>query len=246
MILEVLGSSSLGNSYLLRGDNEILVVEAGAKLSRVKEALNFDISKIAAVLVSHLHNDHSGYIRDYLEAGMTILSSRETFESKDLSKFSYLFKEVIPGRGYKIGQFKILPFELSHDVPCLGFHINHPESGNILFITDSFMCPYTFPNLNHIMLEVNYADDILDQKVLSGQLHPAVRPRLLMTHMSLETAKGLLKANDLSQVNNIILLHLSAGNSDEERFVREIRQATGKQVYAAHKGLKLALNINPY
>jgi hypothetical protein len=51
--------------------------------------------------------------------------------------------------------------------------------------------------------------------------------------MSLETCKGFLRANDLSRVQEIWLLHLSDANSDAARFKREIQELTGKVVYVA-------------
>ena len=45
--------------------------------------------------------------------------------------------------------------------------------------------------------------------------------------------KELLKANDLSKVQQIWLLHLSDGNSDEKRFKREIQELTGKPTFIA-------------
>lgn len=246
MKLMTLGSSSAGNCYVLSGQNETLIIEAGVRFIRVKQSLNFNLSGIACCLVSHSHNDHSGYIKDFLKAGILVLSSKSVFESKDVSKYSYLCKEVVPGKGYKVGNFKILPFSVVHDVPCLGYLIDHPESGKILFITDTFMSEYTFPGLNHILLEANYTDDILEVNILNGSVHPSMRERLLNTHMELETCKGILRANDLTNVLNIVLLHLSAGNSDQERFVREIQEETGKTTYVAEAGLTIDLNINPY
>ena len=64
--------------------------------------------------------------------------------------------------------------------------------------------------------------------------------------MEIEQTKAILAENDLSQVDNIVLIHLSDGNSDEERFVREVRQLTGKPVYAANAGMTLDLSKQPY
>lgn len=55
MKLHILNSRSLGNSYLLQSDNEILAIEAGVSFDKVKEVLNFDISKMVGVVVSHAH-----------------------------------------------------------------------------------------------------------------------------------------------------------------------------------------------
>ncbi len=53
-------------------------------------------------------------------------------------------------------------------------------------------------------------------------------------------------AQDLSGVQNIILTHLSDQNSDEVRFVDEIKAITGKPVCAAKAGLTVCLTKNTF
>lgn len=144
---------------------------------------------------------------------------------------------------FAIGDWKIKTFELKHDVPCKGFYINHPDSGNVLFITDSYYVPQTFSGINHILCEVNYSEDILNSRT---DLHPSVRNRVIQSHMSLETFKEFLGANDLSKVRNIVLLHLSSGNSDSRLFQKEIEQQTGKDVFVADSGMSINLDLNPF
>ena len=96
------------------------------------------------------------------------------------------------------------------------------------------------------MIEANYADDIVEKRIEAGLMPESMRPRLLNSHMEIEQTKAILSENDLSNVDNIILIHLSDGNSDEERFVREIRELTGKPVYAANKGMTIDLSKEPY
>jgi ribonuclease BN (tRNA processing enzyme) len=60
--------------------------------------------------------------------------------------------------------------------------------------------------------------------------------------MSLQTCIKTLKANDLSQVNNIVLIHLSDRNSDESRFKSDVERATGKVVHVADKGMIVELH----
>lgn len=73
-----------------------------------------------------------------------------------------------------------------------------------------------------------------------------MKPRLLQSHFSLENVKGFLKANDLSQCQEIILLHLSDRNSDADRMFREIYVETGIMPKIADKGLEVELNMYPY
>ena len=142
-----------------------------------------------------------------------------------------------------MGAYKIKAFDTKHDVKDpLGFLINHPESGNILFLTDSYYCEYTFKDLNNIIVEANYCQTILDRRLASGTNPKFLRDRVIESHMSLSTCKELLQANDLSHVNNIVLIHLSDGNSDAKRFKKEVQEATGKTVHVADAGMVIDFN----
>lgn len=86
------------------------------------------------------------------------------------------------------------------------------------------------------MVECNFADDLLGNNVDSGAVPLEMKKRLLKSHFSLRNVKEFLRANDLSKVQEIWLLHLSDGNSDESRFKREIVELTGKPVFVAGDG----------
>jgi phosphoribosyl 1,2-cyclic phosphodiesterase len=65
----------------------------------------------------------------------------------------------------------------------------------------------------------------------NNDLPAAHKKRVMRSHFSLDNVKEFLRANDLSKVKEIHLLHLSDGNSDEARFKREIQELTGKPVF---------------
>ena len=85
------------------------------------------------------------------------------------------------------------------------------------------------------MIECNYAADILDRNVENGALPPVIKKRIFRSHFSLESVKEFLRANDLNRVREIRLIHLSDGNSDAERFKKEIQELTGKPVIIEDK-----------
>lgn len=247
MVLKVLGSGSKGNCYLLCSSqsDEVLVIEAGIPMLEAKKALKFKISGIVGLLVSHEHNDHAQYLCDYLKSGVKVLALHDVFESKGVSRKPYT-KEIEPMHGYKVGGFKILTLSVVHDVPCLGFIIEHEEMGKLLFITDTMMLEYRLPKLNHIMLEANYEDAILQYNIDNGITPAGMRERLLHSHMELQTTKNILRVNDISPVSEVVLLHLSGNNSDAAQFQREVEEVSGKPVYIARKGLEIALDKEPY
>src|SRR5690606_20342192 len=140
------------------------------------------------------------------------------------------------GELQKIGNFKILPFNVKHDcAEPLGFLIDHPETGQILFATDTYYIPYTFGNINHWLIECNYRKDILDKNCPPGSFKKVLRDRTLESHMSYETCEKALLANDLSQTRTITLIHLSDSNSNAGEFKAGIEKATGKTTYIAER-----------
>lgn len=244
MKLSVLGSSSSGNCYLLTTKSgQTLIIEAGISIKEIKEALNFDLSKVIACIATHRHGDHFKYAAEYMQNGIEVCSGVETLDSIDYShKMRVIQKQV----KHTIGEFVVMAVEVKHDVHCFSFLIQHPESGLILFATDTMYLPYKFPGLNNLILECNYSQEILDSRLSEGETIDVVRNRVIGSHMSLETAKDFLRANDLTGVNNIVLIHLSDGNSNAALFKTEIENLTAKSVFVADKGMNIDFNVTPF
>lgn len=53
--LKCLGSGSSGNCYLLSTEKETLILDCGISIMDIKKGLNFDIRRIAGVVVTHAH-----------------------------------------------------------------------------------------------------------------------------------------------------------------------------------------------
>jgi len=235
MNLKILSSSSKGNCYIIENEKSILILEAGIPLKDVLPNINFNISKIEGVLVSHKHGDHARYIPDYTFRSVTVYAPEETAKI-------YKTKIIRHRKIFNLADFKIMPFELKHNAQCLGFLIQHPQTGKILFATDTYYMPYKFKGLNHILIEVNYSKKILNENISKESIPLIQYKRVLSSHMELETTKETLRANDLSTVVNIVLLHLSDENSNAELFKKEIESFAGRPVYIADKGLEISLN----
>jgi phosphoribosyl 1,2-cyclic phosphodiesterase len=246
MLLKVIGSESLGNSYILQSEQDVLIIECGIKLLEVKKALDFDISKIAGCLGSHEHYDHIGYIEQYLEAGIPVYCSEGT---RDAFKFKKLSRPttVESGKAFMVGSFKVIAFDVVHDaLQPFGYIINHPDMGNLVFLTDSHYSKFKFANINHWLVEANYSEEIIDAKVTSGSLHYAQANRVTTSHMSIQTCKEMLKANDLSKTKNIVLIHLSSSNSDSRKFKEDVIRQTGINTVIADRGVELNLNLKGF
>ena len=216
-------SSSAGNLYTLSNNTEQIIIEAGIPFREIQKALRFSLGGFSGCLITHEHQDHAKAARDLLKAGVDVYMSKGTADALNLK--SHRLHIIEPGKQFKIGGFSIMPFSIEHDCKePLGFLV---QSGadKLLFVTDTHYVRYRFNGLTLIAVECNHSLDLITE------LEPVRRKRLMETHMSLETCVELLKANDLSKVRQIHLLHLSSGNSDAELFQRTIEDLTGIPVY---------------
>lgn len=246
MKLKVINSNSQGNCYILENDSEALIIECGVRIDKIKQALNFNLRKVVGCIVTHEHLDHSKSMSELMKAGIDVWASAGTHCAMRTQGHHRAWIAV-KNDVFSIGEFKIRAFNVMHDAAePIGFIINHPDTGNILFLTDSYYSEYTFKGMNHLIIEANYCETIINRKLTEGAAPKFLRDRVLESHMSLQTCMETLKANDLSGVRNIILIHLSDSNSDEARFQKEVQQLTGKQVYVASPGLTINLSKQPF
>lgn len=245
MKLKVIGTGSKGNAYILSNGDEALLIEAGVNIKEIKQALNFDYSKVVGCIVSHSHGDHAKSIKDVMALGIETFASMETLVATN-TFVNHKAIELKATKTHHIGGFKVMPFDVKHDVPCMGFLIEHKDCGRALFLTDTYYCKYTFKMLNNIIIEANYSKAIIDRKYGPDSDKEFLRNRILRSHFSLENCKDMLSANDLSAVNNIVLIHLSDTNSDENQFVKEVFDLTSKNVCAAVNGMEIEFNKQPF
>lgn len=224
--IQVISSSSAGNCYRVSDGQTALLLEAGVSYRTISKALNHRLTSVSGCLLTHEHGDHSKAIKNIAQAGINCYMSAGTKEA--LAIQHHRFKAVTPKETMQIGTWKVLPFDVQHDVAePLGFLLQNQDGEKLLFATDTYYIKYQFPGLTHVLVECNYSEDILQQRIADGTTPAFMERRLLQSHFSLANVKEFLKANDLSQLEEIWLLHLSNSHSDEERFKREIMALTG-------------------
>lgn len=246
MQFKILGSDSSGNCYIFESSTgEILICELGVRLEKIKQAINFNLGKVAGAIVTHEHGDHSKCLKEALQQSINVYASAGTHRIMGTDKHhrAKVLKHLEP---VQIGSYKVMPFNVHHDcAEPFGFIINHPECGNTLFLTDTKYSDYPFKNLNNIIIEANYCKDIIDRKVKEGMIE-LLRNRILKSHMSIQTCIETLQANNLEAVNNIILIHLSNSNSNQAEFKDKVEKVTGKTVHIADTGIIIDLNKTPF
>lgn len=240
MKLIVINSNSAGNSYALDAGGEILLLEAGMKMADVKRAINFRLQDVVGCVVTHVHGDHAKYATEYAKFGVKVYCNDDVVNNKYFPfGMSY---DVMSGKTYHIGSFSVTPFDVAHDVPCLGYLVRHPEMGILLFATDTYKLPVTFKGVDHFLIEANYSDELLKQNVWKGSINKAQADRIMLSHMSLEYTVNYLLSCDAKSAKTITLCHLSERNSDPDMFKQTVAGAFGVPTFIAKKNLIIDLS----
>jgi phosphoribosyl 1,2-cyclic phosphodiesterase len=246
MKVKVIGSSSKGNCYILETPTGSLILECGVSFKEIQKAMDFDLSRVEGVLITHEHADHSKAAVDVMKAGIDVYTSLGTAEVLQLT--GHRVHTVREADQIKVGDFIILAFATQHDAAePFGYLIQYiPTREKLLFATDTYYIRYKFQRLNYILVECNYIKGILDNNIASGSVAEGMKKRLLESHFSLDNVKGFIRANDMTTVRKIVLIHLSDGNSDARRMVNEIQELSGVDTEVAEPGKEIELNLYPY
>ena len=234
---EPLASSSASCAYRLSGGGATrpLLIDCGVPFKQLQKLLDFRVAELEACLISHAHGDHCKAVYELMRRSIDCCASRETWGALSGEMPCSYYKIVVePQQSCAIGDWMVTPFESVHDTKgALGFIIDSPEHDRLLYLTDSAYSKHKFTNLTHIAIEANHSMEIMRDNVESGKISQERFNRTAHTHMAIERTVELLKANDLSKVQQIWLLHLSSENSDSDEFKNLVERATGVPTFVA-------------
>ena len=227
----VLASGSKGNSiYISDGQTSILVDAglSGIEIERRMKSRGLDPESLKAIVVSHEHDDH---IR-----GVGILSRRFALpvyiNSKTLQAAASQLRKVSEqffrcGVDFEIDTLKIHPFSISHDATDpAGFTIDlhHKKIG---IATDlgiaTAVVKDRLKTCNLLILEANHDPDMLMNGPYPWHLKQRVKGRT--GHLSNQDSRCLLQEIHHSQLQHVILAHLSEINNTPQKAREEICQA---------------------
>lgn len=233
MDIKILASGSSGNAYRISDGQTALLLDAGIPYKEIQVGCDFQMSALAGCLITHAHGDHCKAAKELLRRGTDVYTSQGTIDACGLS--GHRVHAVRALEELQIGTFTVLPFDVQHDAPDpLGFIVASQATGDkLLYCTDTYYIKYRFDGLTHIMAECNYQIELLLESGARGDIPAKLMPRIIKSHMSIETLMSLLSANDLRRVRQIYLLHLSDANSDAQAFKETIQRLTGAEVYIA-------------
>lgn len=228
--ITVVGSGSKGNSYILDSGGEKLIIDIGCKFAEIIGFID-DLKKVVGCICDHAHHDHinPSTAKEFIRRGVPVFAHEEVIKDSDLKCFSPLLSHF----QNKVGGFIVQTFEAPHNVPNYGFLIQTPTNERILFLTDTTGVNLRFRYIDCIMVECNHDDDTLLDNLSNHDVsmsHPE-------WHLGLEDCIKFCKANYSASLKQIILIHMSHTNINEQYALKSVQmQVPFDNVAVAHKG----------
>ena len=225
-----IASGSNGNCYYIGNHHEAILIDAGISARQTMARMRkqgIDPAKLRAVFISHEHSDHA--------SGVRVLSKRLKIPAYITSRTymaMYAYHRpmaprfFIPGDEIHIGSFVVLPFLKNHDAaePC-SFRIMHNDISIGVFTDIGSPCDNVRQHLQQcraVFLETNY-----DEKMLWEGRYPwPLKKRIAsdVGHLSNDQAFDLIKNHSGSQLNTLLLSHLSAENNTPETAMKRFEE----------------------
>jgi phosphoribosyl 1,2-cyclic phosphodiesterase len=231
MEVRIIASGSKGNAAFISDGTTSLLFDAGIPIKNIQAGTKFRLSSVAGAFITHEHLDHSKAVRDLAKRGTDVYASRGTLDA--LGANGHRYHALTTLEPVTIGTFRVLPFDVTHDAAePLGFLAESGTTGDkLLYFSDTAYVKYTFDGLTHVISECNHGEYELRKSVRNGVIDPDLAKRIAKNHFSLERLLDFLKANDLTRIREVYLIHLSDNNSDADMFKRAVQIETGAEVF---------------
>ena len=143
----------------------------------------------------------------------------------------------------KVDGFKVQTFELVHDVPNDAFIIDTDDGIRILYCTDTKRIPKKVKGVHYVAIECNNDQDTIIDNAMCDVFTKS-KPE---NHQSLCECARYHKSIDKSNLQCIILWHMSMTNIDEKKAVDTIKREVGfDNVVVANSGMEIEIQKSEF
>lgn len=212
---EILSTGSTGNATVV---NEFLLIDCGVPLKPLKK----HIKALKLVLVTHIHSDHfkKTTIKSLAKnrptlrfAGGPFLSDAFMNAGVDTSHIDVLMPDV----EYDYGICRIIPVELSHNVPCYGYKVHFKNGQKLFYATDTNnLNGIRAKNYDLFLIEANYEDEEIEKRIQDKKANGeyAYEYDVLKNHLSKKKCDEFIAANSHSESRYVYMHAHETGNTE--------------------------------
>lgn len=241
-------SGSSGNCIFIASDKTKLIIDIGISLSRVERSLKVlgHSSEDVSVLVTHTHSDHVSGLNNFTKKYKTnvythITSAAETTLNTNMnSKIKdFSLKEFV------VGDIAVIPFKVSHDVPCVGYQIYNGNK-KISVLTDLGTIDNSIidsiKDSDLVFIECNHDETMLD---LNTRYSAWLKRRIVSDngHLSNRVCANACVELAKNNVKQIILGHLSKDNNYPELAFNTVANKLAENGIFESKDIKIDVAV---
>lgn len=210
-----LASGSKGNCVAIESKAGNLLIDCGINLTQLHaraKSVEFDLSKVTAVLITHEHTDHVKGLEIFSQNYKApVYMHPSCFKALNNDNINYAGDNKNYELGFELGEFKVLPFRTPHDSDySVGYRVEN-EGKSFALATDlGFVTNGVFSSLqgaDAVMLESNH-----DVEMLKHCKYPQyVKTRIMSNtgHLSNAVCAETIKRLSGYNTRQFLLGHLS-------------------------------------
>ncbi len=235
------GSGSSGNCSYVGDSQGGFLIDAGVDPQTVVKELKdrgIEMTKVRGILLTHDHGDHVRYIYSFLRNNRHMLVyctpkimngvlRRHSISRRIRDYHRAIYKEF----EFKIGNFVITPFEVSHDgTDNCGFFITHGQYS--LAVATDLGCitervRFYMSQVNFMVIESNYDHEML----MTGNYPDYLKARIVADHGHLDNRESAAFVADVwsPKLTHVFLCHLSQDNNRPEKALSAFTEEFAKK-----------------
>ena len=209
-------SGSKGNCIYVASEASTILIDAGIATKRIEQCLNAVGASPAAatLLITHSHSDHIAALSRFWTKYACPVYCQAASEAVLSQKCC---PTVFEGE-FTVGDIVVVPFNVSHDVPCVGYSFYYGNK-KLSIVTDiGRMTPEVMNSLTGsdvVLIEANH-----DETMLRANSHYSygLKQRILSPkgHLSNDACAAAAAELAVKGTRQLILAHLSMENNTPE------------------------------
>lgn len=215
-----IGSGSEGNGLIVEAGSTRILVDCGFNVGETERRLaklGLTPSDLAAILITHEHDDHSGgaarlarryEIPVYLTYGTFVAIGAQGAMIPRLTLIDSHFP-------FAIGDLEVHPYPVPHDAREPSQFVFSDGDSRLGLLTDAgASTPHIermLSGIEALVLECNHDRDLL----MNGPYPPSLKRRISgrLGHLANDTAARIVGSLDCSRLQHFVAAHLSAQNN---------------------------------
>ena len=193
------------------------------------------IGRLLFAATDERHQDHVKSLDYFINLGIPCYGNKDVCS---IHKGCIELPKVLNVNG-----FKIQTFELVHDAPTNAFVIDTDDGIRILYCTDTKRIPKKVKGVHYACIECNNDQNTIIDNAMCDVFTKS-KPE---NHQSLDECVRYLKAIDKSNLQCIVLWHMSMTNIDEKKAIDTIKREVGfDNVVVADRGMEIEIQKSEF